>query len=237
MTKSLEALIAEMKAAAENATPGQWVYLPKNTSIEYDVGSDDSQGSIVYMDSGDFTRELTDLNGAHVASANPANVLALIAALEQAQQQAEVADLLREKVKRLESDLWQKEQLRQVYSEKSFELEKTVSSMKHEHAKNQSWLTGRISGMEDALCKLLPDDSDGGDVEPIEQVTRMVADYRKRIAELEASRLSVKLPKRSVGEVMHMSGFSRDYAEGWCAGNDNAIHEIQAAGGTVQGGE
>ncbi len=51
---------------------------------------------------------------------------------------------------------------------------------------------------------------------------------RQRIAELEAR--TVNLPKRSVGEVMHMSGFSRDYAEGWCAGNDNAIHEIRTAG-------
>ncbi|MES3356098.1 ead/Ea22-like family protein [Enterobacter kobei] len=50
----------------------------------------------------------------------------------------------------------------------------------------------------------------------------------RRIAELEAR--TVNLPKRSVGEVMHMSGFSRDYAEGWCSGNDNAIHEIHAAG-------
>ncbi|EDX8738261.1 hypothetical protein DAF15_001689 [Salmonella enterica subsp. enterica serovar Galiema] len=50
----------------------------------------------------------------------------------------------------------------------------------------------------------------------------------KRIAELEARK--VNLSKLSVGEVMHMSGFSRDYAEGWCAGNDNAIHEIRTAG-------
>ncbi len=42
----------------------------------------------------------------------------------------------------------------------------------------------------------------------------------RRIAELEARK--VNLSKLSVGEVMHMSGFSRDYAEGWCAGNDNA---------------
>lgn len=53
----------------------------------------------------------------------------------------------------------------------------------------------------------------------------------KRIAELESR--TVKLPKRSVGEVMHMSGFSRDYAEGWCAGNDNAIHEMRVAGVNV----
>ncbi|EDJ7029600.1 ead/Ea22-like family protein [Salmonella enterica] len=51
---------------------------------------------------------------------------------------------------------------------------------------------------------------------------------KKRIAELEAR--TVNLPKRRVGEVMHLSGFSRDYAEGWCAGNDNAIHEIRTAG-------
>lgn len=55
----------------------------------------------------------------------------------------------------------------------------------------------------------------------------------KRIAELEAR--VVNLPKRSVGEVMHMSGFTRDYAEGWCSGNDNAIHAIRAAGIGVKG--
>ncbi|EJI6538638.1 TPA: ead/Ea22-like family protein [Salmonella enterica] len=61
----------------------------------------------------------------------------------------------------------------------------------------------------------------------------VIADGSKRIAELEAR--TVNLPKRSVGEVMHLSGFSRDYAEGWCAGNDNAIHEIRAAGIVVKG--
>ncbi|EBG8826995.1 ead/Ea22-like family protein [Salmonella enterica] len=56
---------------------------------------------------------------------------------------------------------------------------------------------------------------------------------RQRIAELEAR--TVNLSKLSVGEVMHLSGFSRDYAEGWGAGNDNAIHEIRAAGIKVKG--
>lgn len=56
---------------------------------------------------------------------------------------------------------------------------------------------------------------------------------KARIAELEAR--TVNLSKLSVGEVMHLSGFSRDYAEGWCAGNDNAIHEIRAAGIKVNG--
>ncbi|EBK6653715.1 ead/Ea22-like family protein [Salmonella enterica] len=60
-----------------------------------------------------------------------------------------------------------------------------------------------------------------------------VIQFRQRIAELEAR--AVNLPKRRVGEVMHLSGFSRDYAEGWCAGNDNAIHEIRTAGIKVKG--
>ncbi|HDC1792209.1 TPA: ead/Ea22-like family protein [Salmonella enterica] len=55
----------------------------------------------------------------------------------------------------------------------------------------------------------------------------------RRVAELEARK--VNLSKLSVGEAMHMSGFSRDYAEGWCAGNDNAIHEIRTAGIKVKG--
>ncbi|EOE5219094.1 ead/Ea22-like family protein [Salmonella enterica] len=55
-----------------------------------------------------------------------------------------------------------------------------------------------------------------------------VIQFRQRIQELEAR--TVNLSKLSVGEVMYVSGFSRDYAEGWCAGNDNAIHEIRAAG-------
>lgn len=66
-----------------------------------------------------------------------------------------------------------------------------------------------------------------------DQLIAALADSEKRIAELEARK--VNLSKLSVGEVMHMSGFSRDYAEGWCAGNDNAIHEIRTAGIKVKG--
>ncbi|HIC0148469.1 TPA: hypothetical protein ACWZMF_003974 [Klebsiella pneumoniae] len=46
--------------------------------------------------------------------------------------------------------------------------------------------------VDEELCRLLPpgveymDPPDGSNVEPIEQVRRMVADYRRRIAELES---------------------------------------------------
>ncbi|EDC7614601.1 ead/Ea22-like family protein [Salmonella enterica subsp. enterica serovar Infantis] len=68
----------------------------------------------------------------------------------------------------------------------------------------------------------------GSLVEYVDDMREKLKASEKRIAELEAR--TVNLPKRSVGEVMRMSGFSRDYAEGWCAGNDNAIHEIRDAG-------
>ncbi|WP_288648559.1 ead/Ea22-like family protein [uncultured Klebsiella sp.] len=78
-------LAQSLKAAAEKATQGRWEYYPGNTSIEYNVDSmDEDQGSIVYVDSGDFTQAQTDRNGEFIALANPANVRALVEALEKA---------------------------------------------------------------------------------------------------------------------------------------------------------
>ncbi|HCD2006745.1 TPA: ead/Ea22-like family protein [Klebsiella pneumoniae] len=83
-------LAQSLKAAAEKATPGRWEYYPGNTSIEYNVDSmDEDQGSIVYVDSGDFTQAQTDRNGEFIALANPANILSLVEALEKAQQRNE----------------------------------------------------------------------------------------------------------------------------------------------------
>lgn len=57
-------------------------------------------------------------------------------------------------------------------------------------------------------------------------ITDHCEELQARIAELESRTVTVRLPKLHVSEVMLVSGFSRDYAEGWCAGNDNAIHQI-----------
>ncbi|HFL1892771.1 TPA: ead/Ea22-like family protein [Salmonella enterica] len=81
---------------------------------------------------------------------------------------------------------------------------------------------------EERVTKLVLDNSASWDA-----LYKKVEAAEKHIAELEAR--TVNLSKLSVGEVMHMSGFSRDYAEGWCAGNDNAIHEIRTAGIKVKG--
>ncbi|HGA9909378.1 TPA: ead/Ea22-like family protein [Salmonella enterica subsp. enterica serovar Bredeney] len=81
---------------------------------------------------------------------------------------------------------------------------------------------------EERVTKLVLDNSTSWDA-----LYKKLEAAEKHIAELEARK--VNLSKLSVGEVMHMSGFSRDYAEGWCAGNDNAIHEIRTAGIKVKG--
>lgn len=181
MTKQLEALIAEIKAAAENATQGEWC-----TDSTYGVIADAGLNGNYYVAScsGPESRP----NTRFIAKANPENILSLIAALEQSQQQ--------------------KDQL-------SHHLHCAHGFIEHTEAFGHEASSG-------ILCC--------GDA-------RWNIDASKSVlaGTVDARPLAVKLPKRSVGEVMHMSGFSRDYAEGWCAGNDNAIHEIRAAGGTVKG--
>ncbi|EMG7937332.1 ead/Ea22-like family protein [Enterobacter hormaechei] len=87
-----------LREAAEKATPGRWEYYPGNTSIEYNVDSmDEDQGSIVYVDSGDFTQKQTDLNGAFIAAANPATVLTLLDELEAVENRiAEQKEVMRQ---------------------------------------------------------------------------------------------------------------------------------------------
>ncbi|WP_395312617.1 ead/Ea22-like family protein [Enterobacter hormaechei] len=101
-----------------------------------------------------------------IAAANPATVLALLDELEAAQSYAKERD------------------------EENQDLMLTIGRLRVERETSEA-------EMNDALCQLLPgvqymDPPDGGNVTPLEQVSRMIADYRERIAELEAR--EVKLP-------------------------------------------
>jgi hypothetical protein len=97
---------------------------------------------------------------------------ALIAALEQSQNAEEVADLLRDKVKRLESDIWDSQQLVKVKSENQYELECKVRELEERNNKNNiAW-----SSRED-------------------KVTEKLEAAEKHIAELEAAAVKpVELP-------------------------------------------
>lgn len=66
----------------------------------------------------------------------------------------ELNELLREKVKKLESDLWDKEQLRQVYSEKSFDLECKVRELEARNQKDFVWRGKEISRLDDEVDEL-----------------------------------------------------------------------------------
>lgn len=129
MTTDITELAQSLKAAAENAIGAH----ERLAAYPYGEIIDISQHEGEQIDI-----DITELNEFN-KEANPVNILALVEALEKAQQ------------------------------------------------------------VDEQLCKLLPpgveymDPPDGGDVEPIEQVRRMVADYRQRIAGLESR--TVKLPK------------------------------------------
>ncbi|ECD3753444.1 hypothetical protein E0S44_14750 [Salmonella enterica subsp. enterica serovar Orion] len=66
----------------------------------------------------------------------------------------ELNELLREKVKKLESDLWDKEQLRQVYSEKSFNLDSKVRELEARNQKDFVWRGREISRLDDEVDEL-----------------------------------------------------------------------------------
>ena len=93
------------------------------------------------------------------------------------------------------------------------------------------------SELDNALCELLPgtqymDPPDGGSVTPLEQVRRMVADYRERIEELEAREVAVK--QFDDFQIVHYGG-SEDYAKGYIDCQNNYNKALTAAGISVKG--
>ena len=93
------------------------------------------------------------------------------------------------------------------------------------------------SELHNALCELLPgtqymDPPDGGSVTPLEQVRRMVADYRERIEELESRELVVK--QFDDFQIVHYGG-SEDYAKGYIDCQNNYNKALTAAGIGVKG--
>ncbi|EPF3531391.1 TPA: hypothetical protein MIL20_003495 [Klebsiella pneumoniae] len=91
--------------------------------------------------------------------------------------------------------------------------------------------------VDEELCKLLPpgaeymDPPDGGDVTPLEQVSRMVADYRQRISMLESKIVIVSLP--SINPEM----FNQDVVFGYQKAQKEAVEFCAAAGIKLQVGK
>ncbi len=230
-------LAQSLKAAAEKATPGEWVYFPKNTSIEYDVGSDESQGSILYVDSGDFTQAQTDRNGEFIALANPANILALVEALEKAQranaaqddhinQQQDRIDQLemgcRHAAKRINS--WRRLAKRSIAEQEKCvdELDAARQRIVELDRKNseldsltQRWAVERAENAE-RIAEL------DAELEREREKSRRVM---SRISELESR--AVKLPKKNIG-------WDRDEEDCWNNAIDACAEVLAAAGIKVE---
>lgn len=194
-----------LREVAERATQGPWEMEQENIWF---TDEDGYTKHLAYVEQGDDVDDKQDhYNTAYIAAANPATMLALLDELEKEKGYANT----------YEAEKWHYHGLAESEGERADSAEKRVSEL--ECIATDYGV--KFQKAQDALKHLA-----------LLHKSQMEA-AEKLIAELEAR--TVNLPKRSVGEVMHMSGFSRDYAEGWCAGNDNAIHEIRTAGIKVKG--
>mgnify|MGYP005922614751 CR=1 FL=1 len=169
MTTDITELAQSLKAEAEKATPGSW------RAFQYHDGRCGIGGghNAEIMVCEHISKERPH-DAMFIALANPANILALVEALEKAQ-----ANITKER------------ELRVSAENRACWL--SVAGLVTELETAQQ--------VDYELCKLLPpgveymDPPDGGDVTPLEGVRRMVADYRQRIAELESRTVTVKLPE------------------------------------------
>ncbi|EBE8758712.1 ead/Ea22-like family protein [Salmonella enterica] len=211
-----------LREVAEKATPGTW----RRTSSLFNgitVTPFSLCGEEVTLA---HTVEKRDAE--FIAAANPATMLALLDENIQLQREKDateaVALALRDDMRQAREQLEATEkriaEQREYYEGVIADGSKRIAELEngHQEAAKQINSWRRLAKQNIA--------ERGKDISELEAA-------RQRIAELEAR--AVNLPKRSVGEVMHLSGFSRDYTEGWCAGNDNAMHEIRAAGIKVKG--
>lgn len=161
-------LAQSLKAAAEKATPGNW------RAFKYHDGRCGIGGghNAEIMVCEHISKERPH-DAMFIALANPANILALVEALEKAQQ------------------------------------------------------------VDEELCKLLPpgveymDPPDGGDVTPLEGVRRMVADYRKRIADLESRTVTATATAATADVLAERK--RQVTAEGWTPGHDDEYEHGELA--------
>ncbi|ENU9294002.1 ead/Ea22-like family protein [Salmonella enterica] len=184
-----------------------------------------------------FTDEHYEKSRVTVVDVSDPDVLALLDELDSANGYASA----------YEAEKWHYHGLAESEGERADRAEKRVAELERSETQLINERDDAESALNDAYKAVMgqaPEWSNwfsfGNAIDEIEVACELwrnqtddVIQFRQRIAELEAR--EVNLSKLSVGEVMHMSGFSRDYAEGWCAGNDNAIHEIRTAGIKVKG--
>ncbi|HAL6566823.1 TPA: ead/Ea22-like family protein [Escherichia coli] len=214
----------ELREAAEKATPGPWEYYPGNTSIEYNVDSMvEDQGSIVYVDSGDFTQKQTDLNGAFIAAANPATVLALLDERERNQQY----------IKRRDQE---NEEIALTVGKLLIENGRLVADTLRHLADNE---------IDSDYFAITSTNENGTEIDhemaitdyalqaagTVDELVAALESAEKRIAELEAREIS--LPERS--SMLHRTDFHEDYQTVMAYKVSEVIDAIRATGIRIKG--
>jgi len=95
--------------------------------------------------------EICESDADFIEQASPATMLSLLAERE---ADKELIGLQRDKIKRLESDLWDEQQLRKVHSQKSFDLENENRDLKQRNDKDFIWRGEEICRLNDELDAL-----------------------------------------------------------------------------------
>ncbi|EDB4487718.1 ead/Ea22-like family protein [Salmonella enterica subsp. enterica serovar Rubislaw] len=246
-----------LREAAEKADSGDWSYGEFN-SPDLTGGAHiriDGRGAVYCLNKATGGIKQSRVVLAYIAAFNPKVALALLDENLQLQREKDaieavalaLRDDMRQAREQLEAARKRIAEQREYYegviadgSKRIAELERSETQLINERDDAESALNDAYKAVMGQAPEWSNWFSFGNAIDEIELACELwrnqtddVIQFRQRIAELEAR--AVNLPKRSVGEVMHLSGFSRDYAEGWCAGNDNAIHEIRAAGIKVKG--
>ena len=150
-----------LRKLAKALSGKEWVAFVHKASGTYAVGSlGHERGEDIIKWPGFDGQDNAESKAKFIAAASPATVLALLDELEDAESYAKDRD------------------------EENQDLMLTIGRLRVEREASEAELN-------DALCELLPgtqymDPPDGGSVTPLEQVRRMVADYRERIEELES---------------------------------------------------
>lgn len=140
---------AALKRAAEKATWGDW------TAYQPHKGA---RGHEVKVGIKAVAQHCLKNDAGYIALAGPKVVLELLAERDADKRRIseleEMADLQRDKIKRLESDLWDEQQLRKVHSQKSFELESENRELKQRNDKDFVWRGEEIGRLNDEIDAL-----------------------------------------------------------------------------------
>ncbi|WP_413715459.1 hypothetical protein IBZ12_21455 [Serratia ureilytica] len=144
---------SELKAAAMAATPRQWVAELTEVWVVSD-GTADFMLTNIFGDN-ELSAEQDRANAAFIAAANPPAVLDLLAELEREQemhaQNLEIKTLLAEKIKTLETKLWDSQQLVDAKSHSQNELLSQIRDLEERYGKDMRDRGKRICELDDSL--------------------------------------------------------------------------------------